>query len=105
MPFLCKLMSPLSKNLFFAISQPIIQITEHIRCLDPCFDGQRSLKYHSGSDNVRPKHDNMQSAHKNLSLGVFIYVTADKFRGVLRKCFHRGIIISVFYYFEFYSYF
>ena len=26
---------------FFAISQLILQITEKIRCIDPCYEGQR----------------------------------------------------------------
>lgn len=29
---------------------------------DPCFDGQRSLKYHSWSDHVCSRHANMQIA-------------------------------------------
>ena len=87
MPSLCKLMSSLSNNLLFAISQPIIQKTEYIRCLDPCFDDQRSLKYHSRSDNVRPRQDNTHSADNNLILDVFTCIIADWFRGALGKCF------------------
>ncbi len=37
----CKLVPPLPKNLLVAISQPVMQITQQIRCLDPGFEGQR----------------------------------------------------------------
>ena len=32
----------IEKSLFFTISQPVLQITDKIRCIDLCYEGQRS---------------------------------------------------------------
>ena len=34
--FVCKLVPPLLKNHFFTMCQPILQIIDKIRCIDPC---------------------------------------------------------------------
>ena len=42
-PFLCKLVTPLLENVYFAISQLIVHLAQQLRCLTPCFEGLRSL--------------------------------------------------------------
>ena len=42
-PFLCKLVTPLLENVYFAIYQLIVHIAQQLRCLTPCFEGLRSL--------------------------------------------------------------
>ena len=44
---ICKLVPPLSKNLFFTISRPILHTAAQTRCPGPCFQGQRSSNDHS----------------------------------------------------------
>ena len=47
---ICKLLPPLSKNLFCTISRPILHITVQTRCPCQCFQRQRSSKDHSWID-------------------------------------------------------
>ena len=43
MSFLCKLVRALLKNHLFTKSQPILQITDKMRCIDVCYEGQQTI--------------------------------------------------------------
>ena len=62
--FLCKLLLSLLKNLFFTI---YIGQTAQIKCPDPYFQGQRSLKDHSLINYVCSFH-----AYRNVILSLFL---------------------------------
>ncbi len=75
--FLCKLVPPLPKILFFTISQPILQITEQKRCLDPCLEGQSSQLNYTQSVYMCPWLTNMQISATITEKSIFHYTSAN----------------------------
>ena len=81
-PFLCKLVPQLPNIHFLAIYPSIMMITEQIRCLHLCYEGQRLWKYHLLSDYSPHCHVILQilSKCKNNILAVLSWDKLEKLR-------------------------